>query len=835
MKRFFPLILVLFSIEIVQAQSDSANIFGKVIDEDGQAIQSIPIAFDSTFNVFTDANGKYNVTVRWGKSYRVRADNYGTIISKNTPVLRRGQSFEVNFLFENNTLTPTEISIRNPKIITIPPRTITKLTSLQIEDVVARVSLGVSKRNELGSAYNVRGGNFDENLVYVNDIEVYRPFLARSGQQEGLSFINPYMTKSIQFSSGGFEAKYGDKMSSVLNVTYNEPRKLSGAVEASLMGGSIQVQDRPAIRFSYSVGARYRSLQYLLNSLDVSGDYRPKFVDIQSDMSFYNLTHHLTFSWFSTYSQNQYLVVPQSRETNFGTIQNAVRLYIGFGGAEKMDYKTFLNAITVKFRPNDSTTFKLIGSNFNSQETEHFTIEGAYRLEQLENNPGSDNFASARALLGYGYFINHARNSLNVDVSNLKLMASIKRRKHNVNAGATYQIEKIKDYLKEWNFNDSSGYRLNSSSYPANEIHLDDYVKMTNMLNTNRIMAYIQDEVIINKDYNATLNWGIRANHWSLNKETTLTPRAIFSFEPNRKHNNTIQAQFNEAIYQLDANIKNYADTFSKIKDHFTDLRKRDLFIKASLGAYYQPPFYRELRNIYGVLNTNLQSQKSYHFMLSSDLTFKAWGRDFKWINEAYYKLLKDLVPYTIDNVKLRYLATNSSEGYAAGFDTRVNGEFIEGLESWINFGILTTKENIEYKDSAGNIKHSGFISRPTDQRLNFSILFQDELPSDSSYKMNISLVLGSKLPYYFGGEHRYSRTFSLPEYRRVDIGFSKEIKPKKLSQFESFWLSLEVFNLLQVNNVASFLWVKDLNNNVYGVPNYLTGRRLNIKLIGRF
>lgn len=828
---------------------EKAVIKGIVTDYEDSLLTDYPVFIDGVPIVKTDNNGFYQVSVEANVNHTITVEYYSKSVKKLVRKPLKNSIKVVNFKLSSYLLDVTDIN--KPKtqppieidLIVIDPKEVVKFSYIQVEDVLTKIGIGVSKRSELSSSYNVRGGNFDENLIYINGIEVYRPFLARSGQQEGLSFINPYMTNNVKFSSGGFAAKYGDKLSSVLDVEYNKPKSFSGSTELSLLGASVHVQDRLDVgnkrnNFTYVIGARYRSLQYLLGSLDVSGDYRPQFIDFQSLLG-YDINSKMKLSWFSTYAKNKYLVEPQSRETNFGTVQQAVRLFVGFGGAERIEYQTWLNAATFEYKNNDSTKYRIVASNYTSNETEHFTIEGAYRLEELDNNLGSSNFAQAKAVLGYGYFINHARNQLSIDVSSIKATANITRGRHVIEIGGKHQLEAITDRLREWNYNDSSGYRINASQHPQKEIHLDNFISGTNTLNSRRLMIYFQDNIVLNAKRDVRLNVGVRSHYWSLNNQNLISPRLRFSMEPNKKFNDVLKTKINKQFYQ-----QSLTDTvglnYLHAKSAYDSLKRTDWIITAAVGAYGQPPFYRELRNSVGVLNKQLKAQESVHFVLGSDLLFTAWGRPFRLINEVYYKQMTNLVPYTINNVKLRYDAVNSSEGYAMGFDTRVNGEFISGLESWVNFSLMSTKENITYLDENGESKQTGYIKRPTDQRVNFSILFQDELPTDTTFKMTLNLVIGSRMPYYFNGPFRYNQNYNLPAYRRVDIGFSKEITrftsgSKKGGPLKSLWASVEVFNILQVNNVASYFWVQDLNNNLYGVPNYLTGRRLNLKVIGRF
>ncbi|MFM9945716.1 MAG: TonB-dependent receptor plug domain-containing protein, partial [Bacteroidia bacterium] len=680
--------------------------------------------------------------------------------------------------------------------------------------------IGASSGNELSSAYNVKGGNYDENLVYINDIEVYRPFLVRAGQQEGLSIINPDMVDRLIFSTGGFEARYGDKLSSVLDINYKIPRYFETSIRGSLLGTSITVANQSKNqRFSYLIGARYRSNQLLFNSLDVSGDYRPLNVDFQSLIR-YKFNSSLSLSWLGSMAYNRYELLPSGRQTSFGTVTSALRLNVNFGGLDKMEYRVALNGLTFHYTPNKNTSIKWINSYFTTTENEHNTTEGAYGLYELENNLGSDNLGKERALLGVGYFIQNARNDLQAKVFNSGIVATQKTQKSTWYYGIKYQNEKIHDWLNEWQYNDSGGHNIALDRQNGKQIILDNRVKAENTVHSFRVSGYVQNSYLINKNKNLRLNSGVRHQYWSLNGQNMISPRLSISYEPNKKFNDTLYRKL-------------------KTQTAFDSLKKRDVLFKFATGVYYQPPFYREFRRLDGTLNTDIKAQRSIHFVLGSDLNFKAWGRPFKLINELYYKHLDNLIPYYIDNVRIRYYAQNSSKGYATGFDTRINGEFIKGLESWLSFSLLQTRENITYVNGAGESVESGFIRRPTDQRVNFSILFADELPIDKTYKMNLGLVFGSRVPYYFDGNNRYIKTpNTIPPYRRVDIGFSKEIigglaKPsQKFKRIESLWASVEVFNLLEFNNTVSYIWVKDVSNRTYGVPNYLTGRRLNIKFI---
>lgn len=746
--------------------------------------------------------------------------------------LNPGEEYRIDFIidhvFELQGVTASSQRRRElPSVIDISPKSIEGFpVASGFEQTLKSIGLGISTAGgELSSGYNVRGGNFDENLVYVNDIEVYRPFLARSGQQEGLSVINPHLVERLSFSAGGFEARYGDKLSSVLDITYREPDSARGTAELSLLGAQLHHEGSFLNgRLSYLLGARYRSNQYLLGTLDVQGDYKPRFYDIQSLIR-YHFNTEVELNWLFSFSQNRYLVVPQSQTTNFGNVNSAFRLFVAFGGQELMQYSTLINGLNLSYKPNRKAEYKLIASAYSTSEREHFTVEGAYRLDELETNLGSDDFANVRRNLGLGYFIDNARNDLRANVFTLNHKGRQIISKGVLQWGVEYKYEAIDDALKEWRYNDSSGYNVRTVS-DANDkesILLDEYLKADISIRSSRVNAYAQHSLRLNRANAMRLIYGIRSNYWTLNNENVVSPRVQFSFEPNKKYNDT-----------LISNLENSA--------HFDSLAKRDWLIKGAIGYYYQPPFYRELRNLQGEINPNLRAQRSIHFVLGGDLNFKAWNRPFKFITELYYKHLDRMVPYVIDNVRIRYLAENSSQGYAYGWDARVNGEFIQGVESWFNFSFLSTRERIYYTDESGNRVLSDWLRRPTDQRVNFSILFQDELPRNPSYKMNLNLIYGTRLPFYFDGERRYKEGFTIPPYRRVDIGFSKVVfsgkegnKPSWLGGSESLWISLEVFNLLQVNNTISYNLLRDFSNNIYGVPNYLTGRRLNLRAVLKF
>ncbi len=815
---------------IGQCSFGQSFVKGHVSDSSGFDIPEASVFTDDRYNsAFTNDAGDYILKIPSDKKFKVYYSFAQKLVSRDVGPLKPGEIFVINVVMKTSVELPEATKIqqinRDLLAITLESKKLDRFPSVSGSLESFLKYIGGTGGNELSSGYNVRGGNYDENLVYINDIEVYRPFLVRAGQQEGLSIINPDMVDRLIFSTGGFEARYGDKLSSVLDINYKIPRTFETTIRSSLLGSGItlgnQSKDKRK-RFSYLIGARYRSNKLLFNSLDVSGDYRPLNVDFQSLLR-YRINSDLTISWLSNIAYNKFSLVPAGRQTSFGTVTSALRLNINMGGLDEMKYLVALNGLTIQYNLNKNTSLKWINSYFTTTENEYNTTEGAYGLYELETNLGSDNLGKEKRLLGVGYFIQSARNDLQANVYSSGITGVQKTKKSTWYYGVKYQNEKINDYLNEWKYNDSAGMLISTYRDSSLQINLPERIHAENSLNSFRISSYVQNSYLINNTNNFRVNGGVRHQYWSLNGQNMISPRFSLSYEPNKKFNDTL---------------------FRKLKTiaAYDSFKKRDILFKFATGVYYQPPFYREFRRFDGTLNKEIKAQRSIHFVLGSDLNFTAWGRPFKLINELYYKYLDDLIPYYIDNVRVRYYAENSSKGYSTGFDTRVNGEFIKGLESWLSFSILQTRENITYINEAGKSVESGFIRRPTDQRVNFSILFADELAMDKSYKMHLGLVYGGRVPYYFNGNNRYTKTpNTIPPYRRVDIGFSKEVlggqprKSKKYKHIESLWTSIEIFNLLEFNNTVSYIWVKDINNRTYGVPNYLTGRRLNIKIIVKF
>ena len=809
------LLLALFLLFSILGHSQSIN--GYITDEENNRLPSVNISILNQSNgVSSDINGKYNIKIPANRSVVIVYSFIGFQTEKiRIPMLKKGQEYTLNIELKSSSKLLEDVIITDQKsrkesFSRIKPKHVSVLpgNSGGIEAILKTLP-GVSSANELSSQYSVRGGNFDENLVYVNGIEIYRPFLIRSGQQEGLSFVNSDMVGSILFSAGGFEAKYGDKMSSVLDITYKKPIKNTASIKLNLLGGTTHFEGRTKNgRFSYLIGARHKTNQYLLNSLDTEAEYKPVFSDIQTFIN-YELNTNWKINFLGNISKNKYQMIPQNRETEFGTISEALKLKIYFEGQEIDKYETYFGALNTIFQPNTKLQLQFTSSEFKTFEQENFDILGEYWLYQLDNNLGSEDFGDIAFDRGVGKYIKHSRNTLNATVINLAQKGSYNNESLQFNWGFRIQKEEIEDKISEWNLIDSAFFNLphpddniGGDGDPNQEIIMNELLKTQINLSSYRNTSYMQ----ISKDIGTlTINGGTRASYWTYNEELLLSPRASLAYAP---------------------------------------IWKKDIVFRAASGIYYQSPFYKELRTPEGTLNNNIKAQKSTHYVLGKDYLFYKWGRPFKWITEIYYKNLENLIPYKVDNVRIQYLTDDLSNGYASGIDMKINGEFVSGVESWVSLSIMKTEEDIigdTKEDEHGNIVDIGYISRPTDQRINFSMFFQDYLPGNPNYKMHLNLVYGSGLPFGPPQAERYQDILRIPDYRRVDIGFSAILKSeesnkiKLLNAFKSIWISAEVFNLLDINNTVSYLWISDISGRQYAVPNYLTARQINAKLIINF
>lgn len=795
--------LTLMSGVILNGQNIT-RISGYIHDETGTPVEDVNIAVKSTpAGATSSQTGFYQIKVNKHPEFILLVSKIG-FERKELMIKTIDNPNPDNILFDIILMKSIQVlgeavirPDRDPgaNLIRIDPKLIFVLPdpSGNFEGLIKKMT-GVASSNELSSQYSVRGGNFDENLVYVNDIEIYRPFLIRSGQQEGLSFINADMVASVLFSAGGFDARYGDKLSSVLDIKYRKPIDFAGSASMSLMGGTLHFEGTTANRrFSYITGVRYKTNKYLLNSLETKGDYNPKFADIQTYMT-YDITPEWEISFLGNVANNQYDFKPEDRKTSFGTVNEARQLMIYFDGKERDAFTTYMGAVTAAFKPNEKLEMKWIASAFRTQEAESFDIQGQYFLNELDNRLNSESYADSISNIGVGTFLDHARNMLIANVFSFDYKGSYKTEAHWLQWGARYQHSNFSDKIEEWTMLDSAGYSL---PYTDSTVNLYNTHFAQTKLKPNQLNVYFRDsyERQLAKG-KLILAGGIRTTYTDINNELLISPRASVSFQP---------------------------------------AHKKDLQYRLSAGAYHQPAFFKEFRDLEGQIHTDVKAQKSLHFVGGTDYYFLSWDRTFKFTTELYYKYLWDLVPYEVDNVRIRYYGANSSHGYAAGFDLKVNGEFVPGIDSWANVSIMQTQEDID-GDTIG------YIARPTDQRVNVGIFFQDYLPNNKSYKTHLNLLFGTGLPFGPPGSQSQKSALRIPPYRRVDIGFSKILIDRNnqstnryLKNFKSLWLSLEIFNLLDINNTISHIWIKDISNRLYSVPNYLTGRRFNVKLQANF
>lgn len=813
--------------------SQTATITGILKDSEGNFIDNarITVKEDQNYTTQSDERGAYKLVVPANRTITIVFNSISHDPFSKVVELKNNESLSLSptlkFKNELNIVEVVDNKGRAEEVVHIDPKNFYQLPSPtgNIEDII-KTQIGVSSNNELSSGYSVRGGNFDENLIYVNDIEVFRPFLVRSGQQEGLSFANPYMVQNINFSAGGFEAKYGDKLSSVLDITYRKPLKFSGNASASLLGGNMQVESISKNRMvAWSLGARYRTNSYLLKTLDTKGEYRPSALDVQSFIVM-DINPKVKVELLGQIASNKYLVIPSSRETNFGTVNNALRLTVYFDGQELMQYQTFMAGASLTYRPRKDLKLKFISSAYRDNEQEVYTVQGQYYIDQLEADLSKPNFGQVAYNRGIGTFLNNGRNYLTATIYNFEHKGT----KYFANNtewlwGAKYQIEGIQDQLSEWKMTDSAGFII---PYSPTEINLTDVYKTKITLPSQRPQAYTQLNKTLNLKDSSLLIFtaGIRGNYWTVNNQLVISPRLTLALKPNWR---------------------------------------RDWLFKLSGGMYYQPPFYREIRGIDGTINKSVKAQESYQIVFTSDYNFFMWKRPFKLIMAAYYKGLKEIIPYEIDNVRIRYFAKNNSVGYATGADFRINGEFVKGVESWATIGFLRTyeysKDNIHYvyynKEGEEIVKgytfdqvksdstkiDPGYIPRPTDQLVTFGMFFQDYIPSLPWCKFNLNLQFGTGRPFGPPTHLRYQQTLRMPPYRRVDAGFAfnvlkenREVKRKNVfNHLKDMWVFVEVFNLLAIQNTVSYTWVTDVTGNKYAVPNYLTNRQLNIRLQIRF
>lgn len=825
-KAFLRLSIVLSCLLVKANAQDYARIKGQLLDQDSLPFKEANIrVVGTTYGTNSDDNGSFELKLPPGREFVLEITHVelGNPVYEQLPVQEAGATYSF-----------TVIMIRGVRLKVIefederenkggtfkefdPEKIETPNPSGDITTYLKTLP-GVNSNNELSTQYSVRGGNYDENLVYINGIEIYRPFLIRSGQSEGLSIVNPDMVKTLSFSAGGFDAYYGDKLSSVLDIIYKQPDSFAFELSGSLLGGRAHLENASKNgKFSYMASGRYRTNRYLLNSLDVQGEYNPVFKDMQSYMSY--KWDKMSLSWLSYFGGNSYQTRPQSQSTKFGTVRDALQIDVFYEGQEITAYNTFLNAISLDLIPNDSTELMFAASVYTADESERFDVLGQYWLSELDNEIGSETFGEPKFTLGAGSYLIHGRNYLKATILSLQHRGVHFFKNHSLSWGGRYQHDIIDDELKEWRYLDSAGY-----SVPRGEddiITIPELVQSEIDLQTNRFSAYIQDRMLLNEDLNVRLNLGVRANYWDYNGQLLIAPRINFSFEPNRRYNR-------QAL----------ASGFSR------DRLRKNIRIKAAAGLYQQPPFYRELRTKDGRLVEGVKAQQSIHALAGAEWNFELWQRDqpFKFSGDLYYKYLWDLIPYEIENVRIRYLPEYTATGHVYGADFQVAGEFIPDLPSWFSFSLMRATEDIDgdvFINQEGEEEEVGPVVRPTDQRYAFNILFQDFLKDNETYQVHLNLVFAHGLPFGPPGLPQYRNVLRIPPYRRADIGFSKVLFDQSIHPTPSKWInkcnritvSAQVFNLFGIRNTISYLWVKDIFNQQYAVPNYLTSRRFNLEL----
>jgi len=796
------ILLYLFTFNGIHAQSLNALLSGSVSDSDHMALSEVNVSLKGfPIGTTTDKNGKYNLQVPANRKLTIVFSMVGYQKQERELQAKSGEEIRLNIQLIESNENIEEVTIHRRRtqqnMTRIDPQlsqVIPDASSGAVEALIKTLP-GVSTNNELSSQYSVRGGNYDENLVYVNDIEVYRPFLVRSGQQEGLSFINSDMVSSIEFSSGGFDAKYGDKMASVLDIRYRQPKAFAASASASLLGGSIHLEDvTKNQKLSFIGGARYKTNRYLLNSLDEKGDYNPKFTDLQAYLT-YRLSETFDISFLGNASGNDYLFIPQTRATTFGTWNQPLETKVYFQGQEKDHFNTQLGALSLNFHPNSRLNLKLITSAFQTKEEVNYDILGEYYLNQLERDWSTSGTADSVLNLGIGSFLNHARNKLEATVHSMSHKGAYNSDEHLLNWGFKVQREKITDKLNEWVMRDSTGYSL---PYSDTEVLVYSSAFTNNYFTTWQASAYVQDTWAIPVETGKLfLTSGLRANYREYSSEFLLSPRVSVNY--------------------------------------FPDWEKQFIF-HLSGGRYVQPPFFKELKDANGNIHPDTKAQKSWQAVAGTEYLFQAWDRPFRLKSELYYKYFRHLTPYQVDNVQIRYLADQQATGYAAGLDLSIHGEFVSGVQSWASVSLLRTEENIT---GDGH----GWIPRPTDQLLTFSLFFQDYFPGNPTYKVHLAAFYGSRLPTGPPNGERYTDTFRMPPYRRIDLGMSKTIisanslqtKSTVLKKIKEMSISLEVLNLLGIKNTVSYFWVSSHYGDMYGVPNYLTERKLNVRLSIKF
>ena len=833
------LLLFLLSFSAKAQHLPTATVYGKVTDEKGQALEWVNVVVpDLLVGVSTNARGYYELQLLSDTTLTIHFSFIGHESKQVTVKLRHGEKKKVDVMLKAPVINLPDVVISDrgteaSSLTRLDAKQATLLPSMGggVETLIKTLP-GVVSNNELSSQYRVRGGNFDENLIYVNGIEIYRPFLVGSGQQEGLSFVNSQLVNNIEFSAGGFAAEYGDKMSSVLDVTYKTPRETAGSLTLSLLGAEAHVEGATKNeKFTYLVGARYKNTALALGMMDTKGDYKPNFTDAQALFG-YKFSDKWDLSFLGYYSKNRYMLIPQNATINGGTIDFPFQVNVYFDGMEVDDYTTGLGALTLTYRPHKDLSMKLIASAYSAYETETFDVQEQYFFGIRNTSFGSEDFGEVIDNHEVGTLTKHARNGFYAQVYNIDHKGLYSIDNSLLKWGIRFQHQDIDDVVDEWQMMDSAGYSLPHvpdiiGGYPdvLPEIRMDFVHKTHNLLAINNLDGFVQNSwTLPYKDKGEfVVTGGLRANYWGYNKKVYISPRAGVAYKPENEQN--------ETVYRL------------------------------SGGVYNQTPFYREIRDRDGSLFKDAEVQRSYQIVAGNDFKFRAFNRPFILTSELYFKWFTHVVPYDIDNVRIRYYADQSARAYTTGLDFKVNGEFVKGIDSWASLSFMRAREDIRgdycLVDAEGKIlpfyNHSdaqvadtlalGWHYRPSNQLVNFSLFFQDYIPNAPTWRVNMTLTFGMGLPVNDNNSDFYSTSSRYPAYRRVDIGFSKQLiseassfsKGNPLRYIRNMFVSVDVFNLLDIPNVISYNWVKYIDNIQYPAPNYLTPRYVNVKLVMEF
>ncbi len=831
--RFFAIITILFISLSAAAQKKTAWVSGKIMDAFDRPISKASILIlGKQTGTTSDDSGHFRIAVPAEKTLALIFSHSGfTEVQKNL-YLSENEEEQLTITMEIGGKTMETVVVQDFKerkeisLIKINPKNALTLPST-IGGIEGLIKILVGSNNELTSQYSVRGGNYDENLMYVNDFEIFRPYLVRSGQQEGLSFINPEMAKNVNFYNGGFQAKYGDKMSSVLDIQYKKPKAFGGSVYISLLEQGLHLEgaDKKG-KATYLLGIRNKSNRNLLSSQETRGAYIPSASDAQAFIT-YKLSDKWQLEFLGNLSGTKFFMIPESAKKTSSVFSPFFTANLGldifFEGQEKDAYQTSLLGFSIVYDPIKTMKLKWMISRFKNKEEENFDIAGAYLFGDRDFDNTSSTYGQITNPLGAGYYQNYGRNKLSIEVLNAGLKGSIDKGKHFIQFGNNIEQTKIDDRLSEWEYQDSAGYSLPNQ---AANLNLFKVLKSTADLTIQKFSGYVQDNIrlgSLNRDI--SLQAGIRYNYNTLNKEFLISPRAQISFKPNWK---------------------------------------KDVSFKIAAGIYDQPPFYREIRKYDGSLNTALKAQKSMQLVMGMDYNFKNSNRPFRMTAEAYYKSMKDVVAYDIDNVKIRYLGNNNAKAYTTGIEMRFFGELVKDAESWLSIGLMRSRENLnndyyyQYKNAAGEIIRAnstdqvavdstqynvGWLRRPTDRLITVGLYLEDYLPTNKNFKVHLNLLYGSNMSYNIPNSVKYRNALIIEPYIRADIGFSALLLSEKnkrrshspFKDFENIWASFEVFNLIDRPNTISYQLVKDFANNVFSIPNRLTPRLVNFKLIARF